>query len=66
MYIQFAEAGGWAVTCGAGPKPGKSQTAVLALRCLGGDGLALAVDGAEVVWLGLPAKCFYLKVDTTR
>ena len=60
------QSGGWAVACDVGPKPRESQTAVLALRCLGGEGLALADDGAEVVRLGLPAPCLYWKVGATR
>lgn len=39
--------GAWAGACDVGPKPGESQTASLALRCLAGDGLALEVDRAE-------------------
>jgi hypothetical protein len=57
---------GWTGACGVGPKPGDRQTAVLALRCLAGDGLAIAVDGAEVVHLGLPAPYLYWKGGATR
>ena len=39
--------GAWAGACDVGPKPGESQIASLALRCLAGDGLALEVDRAE-------------------
>jgi len=58
--------GGWTGACGVGSKPGDRQTAVLALRCLAGDGLAIAVDGAEVLHLGLPAPCLYWKGGATR
>lgn len=58
--------GGWARACGVGPKPGASQTAVPALRCLAGDGLALEVDEAAVDRLGLLVPCLYWKVGATR
>ena len=60
------QSGGWAVACDVGPKPRESQTAVLALRFLAGDGLALEVDGAEVGRLGLSAPCLYWKLGATR